>query len=160
MTASRLGARAEATGATFSVYSSVADAVEVCLFDDSGRESRYALAQEEGYVWAAHVDGVLPGRRYGFRVHGPWDPSRGLRCNPAKLLLDPYATAIAGGVRWHPAVYGQRAGDPDQRDDADSAPYVPRSIVGGGRFDWNADRPPATPLADSIIYELHVKGFT
>jgi isoamylase len=87
-------------------------------------------------------------------------PSRGLRCNPAKLLLDPYDTAIAGGVRWHPAVYGHRADAPSRRDETDSAPYVPRSIVCAGRFDWNGDRPPDTPLADSIIYELHVKGFT
>ena len=100
------GAHADQTGVMFALFSGVAEAVEVCLFDPSGHEIRHELRVQEGSVWAAHVDGVLPGRRYGFRVHGPWDPSRGLRCNPAKLLLDPYARAIDGDVRWHPAVYG------------------------------------------------------
>ncbi|HEX5926042.1 MAG TPA: glycogen debranching protein GlgX, partial [Baekduia sp.] len=156
----RLGAHADHAGVTFAVFSSVADGVEVCLFDDSGRETRHGLRLQEGSVWAAHVEGVLPGRRYGFRVHGPWDPSRGLRCNPAKLLLDPYARAIDGDVSWHPAVYGHRAGAPDQRDDMDSAPYVPRSVVCATGFDWSSDRPPGIALPDSIVYELHVKGFT
>jgi isoamylase len=156
----RLGAHADHGGVTFAVFSSVADAVEVCLFDDAGRETRHGLRVQEGSVWAAHVQGVLPGRRYGFRVHGPWDPSRGLRCNPAKLLLDPYARSIDGDVSWHPAVYGYRAGAPDQREDTDSAPYVPRSVVCATGFDWAGDRPPGIALVDSIVYELHVKGFT
>jgi isoamylase len=156
----RPGAHPDHTGVTFALFSSVAGAVEVCLFDDSGRESRHELRVQEGSVWAAHVAGVLPGQRYGFRVHGPWDPSRGLRCNPAKLLLDPYARAIVGGVSWHPAVYGHRAGAPDQCDDMDSAPYVPRSVVCATGFDWGSDRPPGIALPDSIVYELNVKGFT
>ena len=156
----RPGAHANDTGVTFALFSGVAEAVEVCLFDHSGAETRHELRVQEGSVWAAHVDGVLPGRRYGFRVHGPWDPSRGLRCNPAKLLLDPYARAIDGDVSWHPAVYGHRAGAPDQRDDTDSAPYVPRSVVCATGFDWSDDRPPSIALPDSIVYELNVKGFT
>ncbi len=152
MTLLPLGAHIEGDGVTFAVFSSVADAVELCLFDDQGRETRRQLDAEEGYIWRGHVEGVGHGSRYGFRVHGPWDPQSGLRCNPAKLLLDPYARAIAGGVRWDAAVQGE--------DPADSAPYVPRSVVSVSEFDWSGDRRPQTPLQDSIMYELHVKGFT
>jgi isoamylase len=156
-----LGAWADAGGVSFAVFSSVAEAVELCLFDDAGREWRHQLAVDERDVWHAHVDGVRPGRRYGYRVHGPWDPAHGLRCNPAKLLLDPYARAISGEVSWDPAVFGHSPSDPLRRDDRDSGPYVPRSVVcDRGGFDWGGDAPPGTPLSDSIIYEVHVKGFT
>ena len=84
----------------------MAEAVELCLFDDSGSETRWSLEQGDGFVWQGYLPDARPGQRYGFRVHGPWDPAAGARCNPAKLLLDPYARAIAGEVRWHPAVYG------------------------------------------------------
>ena len=84
----------------------MADGVELCLFDDSGAETRWSLDQGDGFVWQGYLPDVAPGQRYGFRVHGPWDPSAGVRCNPAKLLLDPYARAVAGEVRWDPAVYG------------------------------------------------------
>jgi isoamylase len=147
-----LGARVEGDGVSFAVFSSVADAVEVCLFDEQDRETRSQLESDEGYIWRGRVPGIGDRTRYGFRVHGPWDPPSGLRCNPAKLLLDPYACAIAGGVRWDPAVQGENP--------ADSAPYVPRSVVCASEFDWSADRRPQTSLQDSIIYELHVKGFT
>jgi isoamylase len=160
VTAPALGAHAGGEGVTFGVFSSVADAVDLCLFDDAGRESRRPLDQEEGFVWRGHVDGIRPGQRYGFRVDGPWDPAAGVRCNPAKLLLDPYAKAIAGGVRWNPAVYGHRAGAPELPDDTDSAPFVPRSVVCADGFDWDGDRPLDLPLSESIIYELHVKGYT
>jgi glycogen operon protein len=156
----RLGAHPDREGTTFGLFSSVADAVDLCLFDERGVEERVALRPGEGYLWQGHVSGVAAGALYGFRVHGPWDPAAGARCNPAKLLLDPYARAVAGGVRWHPAVHGGAAGDPDRADGADSAPYVPRSVVWADGFDWGDDRPPATALADSIVYELHVKGFT
>jgi isoamylase len=154
------GAHPDREGTTFALLSSVADAVELCLFDDSGAEERVALRPGEGFRWEGYLPGVRPGQRYGFRVHGPWDPGAGARCNPAKLLLDPYARAVAGEVSWSAAVHGAAEGDPDRPDDADSAPYVPRSVVCSGEFDWGDDRPPATPLADSIVYELHVKGFT
>jgi isoamylase len=147
-----LGAHVDGDGVRFAVFSSVADAVEVCVFDDRGRETRHALEADDRDVWQGHVAGAGHGTRYGFRVHGPWDPASGLRCNPAKLLLDPYARAIEGAVEWNPAVYGDNA--------ADSAPFVPRSVVGAEPFDWADDRPPATALVDSIIHELHVKGFT
>jgi isoamylase len=156
-----LGARYDGKGATFALLSSVADAVELCLFDEAGQEQRYGLEQGEGYLWQGYLPGVTPGQRYGFRVHGPWDPSSGARCNPAKLLLDPYARAVAGAVQWNDAVYGHAPGDPDQPDPADSAPYVPRSVLlGAEEFDWGEDRPPGRSMAESIFYEVHVKGFT
>jgi isoamylase len=155
-----LGARHDGTGTSFALFSSVADAVEVCLFDDAGAETRFDLAQGEGFVWQGYLPGAAPGQRYGFRVHGPWDPSSGARCNPAKLLLDPYARAIAGEVQWNPAVYGHAAGDPNRPDGNDSAPFVPRSVVVATDFDWGEDPRPGRTMADSIFYEVHAKGFT
>jgi isoamylase len=156
-----LGAHHDGSGASFALFSSVAAAVELCLFDDLGSETRWSLQQGDGYTWAGYLPDARPGQRYGFRVHGPWDPAGGVRCNPAKLLLDPYARAIAGDVHWHPAVYGHAADDPNRADDQDSAPHVPRSLVmAAGDFDWGEDRRPATAMADSIFYEVHVKGFT
>ena len=108
-----LGARHDGSGASFALFSSVAEAVELCLFDDSGSETRWSLQQGDGYIWAGYLPDAPLGQRYGFRVHGPWDPAAGVRCNPAKLLLDPYARAIAGDVHWHPAVYGHAADDPN-----------------------------------------------
>jgi len=148
----RVGAHPEGDGVRFAVFSSVADGVDVCVFDEGGREARHPLELGDGGVWHGHVPGAGHGTPYGFRVHGPWDPSAGLRCNAAKLLLDPYARAVRGGVEWHPAVNGD--------DPADSAPYVPRSVVSAESFEWGDDRPPRTALADSVIYEAHVKGLT
>ena len=155
-----LGAHHDGTGATFALYSTVADALDLCLFDDAAAESRWSLQQGDGFVWQGYLPGARPGQHYGFRVHGPWDPASGSRCNPAKLLLDPYARAIAGDVHWHPAVYGHVPGDPNRPDDEDSAPYVPRSLLVDSGFDWGDDARPERALADSIIYEVHVKGFT
>ena len=152
MTSVPLGAHADAGGVSFAVFSSVADAVELCLIGDAGEETRLPLEVDDGYVWRGHVEGIGHGARYGFRVHGSWDPGAGIRCNPAKLLLDPYARAVAGGVEWDPAVTGE--------NQSDSAPYVPRSVVCANEFEWDGDRRPGTPLDDSIIYELHVKGYT
>jgi glycogen operon protein len=151
VTAPALGAHVNGDGVDFAVFSSVADAVEVALFE-RGEETRQLLQRDDRGVWRGHVGGAGTGTPYGFRVHGPWEPAAGLRCNPAKLLLDPYARTIAGAVEWNRAVYGD--------NDADSAPFVPRSVVSDDSFDWAGDQPPATALADSIIYELHVKGFT
>jgi isoamylase len=155
-----LGAHHDAGGTSFAVFSSVAEAVELCLFDDSGAESRWSLDQGDESVWQGYLPGVGPGARYGFRVHGPWDPAAGVRCNPAKLLLDPYARAVAGEVRWDPAVFGHAPGDSDQADGSDSASFMPRSVVVAEGFDWGEDRRPGRSLADSIFYEVHVKGFT
>ena len=156
----RLGAHYDGNGATFALFSSVAEAVELCLFDDSDQETRWSLEQGDGFVWQGYLPAAQPGQRYGFRVHGPWDPGAGARCNPAKLLLDPYARAIAGEVRWDPAVYGHAAGDPNQADDSNSAPYVPRSVLVSEDFDWGLEHRPTRAMADSIFYEVHVKGFT
>jgi glycogen operon protein len=156
----RLGAHHDGRGASFALFSSVAEAVELCLFDEGGGETRWSLQPGDGLVWQGYVPDARPGQRYGYRVHGPWDPPSGARCNPAKLLLDPYARAIAGDVRWHPAVYAHVTDDPGRRDDQDSAPYVPRSLLTVDEFDWSEDRPPSRPMADSIFYEVHVKGFT
>ena len=155
-----LGATVNADGTVFGVFSSLADAVDLCLFDAAGAEERIPLIASDGYVWSAHVSGVGPGQAYGYRVHGPWDPASGRRCNPAKLLLDPYARAIDGEVTWNPAIHADAPGAPERRDDTDSAPFVPRSVVWADDFDWGADHHPGTPMAHSIIYETHVKGFT
>jgi glycogen operon protein len=154
------GAHYDGSGATFALYSGVADGVELCLFDDAGVETRYGLEQGDGSLWQGYLPDVRPGQLYGFRVHGPWDPAAGARCNPAKLLLDPYARAISGEVGWHAALFGHAADDPGRADDQDSALYAPRSMLSASEFDWSGDQPPGRALADSIFYEVHVKGFT
>jgi isoamylase len=154
------GATYDGAGTNFSLFSEVAEGVELCLVDADGAETRVSLDEVDAYCWHTYVPGTAPGQRYGYRVHGPWDPSRGLRCNPAKLLLDPYATAICGSVDWDQAVFGYNFGDEGSRNDDDSAPHVPKSVVHNPYFDWGNDRPPGTPLHESVIYELHVKGFT
>jgi isoamylase len=159
-TGAPLGAHHDGKGATFSVFSGAADQVALCLFGDDGTERRLNLEPGEGYLWQGYVPGVKPGQRYGYRVSGPWDPDSGLRCNPAKLLLDPYARAVDGTVQWNPAVYGHVPDDPGRLDPTDSAPFVPRSLVVAAQFDWGDDHSPGRTLADSIIYEVHVKGFT
>jgi glycogen operon protein len=160
-----LGATYDGDGCNFSVFSEVAHRVELCLFDDQGREQRIDLPERRTFCWHGYVPGIKPGQRYGYRVHGPWDPARGHRCNPRKLLLDPYAKAIEGGVEWDSAVFPfERTAAGDSNDDApgttDSAPFVPRSVVVDGRFDWAGDVRPNRPLHQTEIYELHVKGFT
>jgi len=155
-----LGATAGEAGTNFAVVSEIAEQVVLCLFDDGGAETRLVLPGFDGGVWHGFVPGVGVGQRYGYRVTGPYDPARGLRCNPAKLLLDPYAKATAGRLVWGDAVLGYRPGDPEGRSDLDSARSVPRSLVADPWFAWGGDRPPGTPLRDTIIYELHVKGFT
>ncbi len=154
-----LGATYDGTGTNFSVFSEVAEAVELCLFDD-GHERRVPLTEVDGFCWHAYLPRFGIGQRYGFRVHGPWDPAKGRRCNPSKLLLDPYAKAIDGGVDWHPACFPYAFDDHNARNDEDSAPHVPKGVVVSPFFDWSADRPPDHPLHDSVIYEVHVKGFT
>jgi isoamylase len=156
-----LGATFDGAGTNFAVFSEVASAVELCLFDDHGLETRLRLPERTGWVWHGYLHGVRPGQAYGFRVHGPYDPGQGLRCNPAKLLVDPYAKAIRGRLEWSEAVFGYRFGDPDgPRSELDSAPYVPKAVVVNPYFDWGNDRPPRIPWQDTVIYELHVRGFT
>ncbi len=156
-----LGATYDGYGTNFSVFSEVADKVELCLFDDRGRETRLALPEVTGFVWHGYHPGIEPGQRYGFRVTGPYDPKRGLRCNPRKLLLDPYAKAVVGDLQWNEAIFGYRFGDPDgPANRRDSARYVPRCVVSNPWFDWGHDTPPRTPWSQTVIYEVHVKGFT
>ncbi|NAS24219.1 glycogen debranching protein GlgX [Herbidospora sp. NEAU-GS84] len=155
-----LGATYDGAGTNFALFSEVADRVDLCLFDDEGEEERVTLSEVEGHVWHCYLPGIQPGQRYGYRVHGPYDPKQGMRCNPRKLLIDPYAKAIEGSVTWDQAVYGYTFGDPSSRDDSDSAPYVPRSVVINPFFGWGHDRPPQTPYHDTVIYEAHVRGLT
>jgi glycogen operon protein len=141
------------------LISEVAERVELCLFDDAG-ERRLALDEVDAFSWHAYLPNVGPGQLYGYRVHGPYAPDEGLRCNPSKLLLDPYARAIEGSIRWDPACYSYQPGDEDSMNVADSAPFVFRSVVHNPHFDWGNDRSPETPLHETVIYEAHVKGFT
>lgn len=155
-----LGATPAPEGTNFAVYSEVAEAVEVCLFDASGNERRVMLAEHANHVWHGFLAGVGPGQRYGLRVHGPWAPQEGLRCNPAKLLIDPYATAVDGDVVWDEAVFGHLLGDPAQQNPADSAAYMPKCVVTKREFDWEGDSPPEVPIDETVIYETHVRGLT
>jgi isoamylase len=158
-----LGATYDGTGTNFSVYSFVADAVELCLFDEDGTETRVELPEQTAHCFHGYVPNVVPGQRYGFRVQGPWAPNEGHRCNPRKLLVDPYAKAIDGSVTWTPAVYPYKMGAPDEdltASDDDSAPYVPRSVVTNPYFDWTDERRPRVSWHDTVIYEAHVKGIS
>ncbi len=155
-----LGATYDGLGTNFSVFSRVAERVQLCLFDGQGRETRLELPEMTGHSWHGYLPGVGPGQRYGFRVHGPWDPTTGRRCNPSKLLLDPYARAIDGDIAWGPAIFGQETGTPSRRNEVDSAPFVPRSVILENGFDWGGDVRPRIPDHDTILYEVHVKGFT
>src|SRR5438477_11833735 len=123
-----LGATYDGMGTNFAIFSEVARSVELCLFDDYDNEQRIRLPEVDGFVWHAYLPGVEPGQRYGFRVYGAYDPDHGLRCNPHKLLLDPYAKAIDGDVAWDPAVYAYRFDRPEQMSEADSARYMPKAV--------------------------------
>jgi isoamylase len=155
-----LGATYDGAGTNFALFSEVAEKIELCLFDQDGVEDRIALDEVDAFSWHAYVPHIGPGQRYGYRVDGPYAPEHGIRCNPRKLLLDPYARAIEGEVRWNPACYAYNLGDEASRNDEDSAPYVYRSIVQHPHFDWGGDRHPDTPLHETVIYEAHVKGMT
>ncbi|HEY1918295.1 MAG TPA: glycogen debranching protein GlgX [Streptosporangiaceae bacterium] len=160
-----LGATWDGEGTNFAVFSRVAEGVELCLFGSDGpaqdaAETRVSLTEVDGFVWHGYLPGVGPGQRYGWRVHGPWEPASGHRCNPAKLLLDPYAKAVEGEVRWADPVYGHRLDDPGKPSPADSGPFVPRSVVADTGFDWGDDRLPRIPAQDTILYEAHVRGLT
>jgi glycogen operon protein len=160
-----LGATWDGAGTNFTLFSRVAERVELCLFGGDGPgysapETRVALTEADGFTWHGYLPGVGPGQRYGYRVHGPWEPASGHRCNPAKLLLDPYAAAVEGEVRWAGPVSGHRPDDPSAPSTTDSAPFVPRSVVIDAAFDWRDDAPPRTPPQDTVIYEAHVRGLT
>ena len=155
-----LGATPVAGGTNFAVASEVADSIEICLFGDDGTETQVQLPERTAHVFHGLLPDVGPGQRYGLRVYGPWDPAAGLRCNPNKLLLDPHATAIDGDITWDESVFGHHFDDPDSRNDDDSAAAMPKCVVTDRNFDWGDDAPPRIPLAETVIYETHVKGFT
>ena len=146
-------------GTNFAVASHVADGMLLCLFDSAGTETQIPVHAGDAGVWHAFVPGVGPGQAYGYRATGPYEPDRGVRCNPAKLLLDPYARALHGTVAFGPAILGYSPGDPDAPSTIDSAAAMPRSLVVDETFNWS-DRRPRRSYADTIIYEVHVKGFT
>jgi isoamylase len=156
-----LGADFKGNGTNFSLFSLVAERVELCLFDEHGKETRITLPEVTGYCWHGFIPGIRPGQHYGYRVHGPWDPENGKRCNANKLLLDPYAKAIVGRVQWDEAVFPYRFDEgPLSISESDSAPFMPKCVVHDAQFDWQGDQPIHLPLHEAIIYELHVKGFS
>ncbi len=157
-----LGATYDGFGTNFSMFSEVAQQVELCLFDAGDKETRVELPEVSGFVWHGYIPEARPGQKYGYRVHGPWDPQRGLLCNPNKLLMDPYCKSFAGEIHWDEAVfpYWWREPESGAMNDRDSAPFMPRSVVSLAYFDWTDDTRPGTPLHESVIYEVHVKGFS
>jgi glycogen operon protein len=161
---SPLGATWDGQGVNFAVFSENATDVELCLFDiddPTVETARVRLRDVTAHVWHGYVPGIKPGQPYGFRVEGPYEPQRGLRFNPTKLLLDPYARAVAGKVQWVPEVFGYPLGQEDLvKDERGSSAAMPRGIVADDHFDWQGDRPLRTPWHRTVIYEAHVKGLT
>ena len=155
-----LGSVPESEGTNFAVASEIADAVEVCLFDADGAEKRVELPERTGHVFHGLLPGVGPGQRYGLRVHGPWEPEAGLRCNADKLLIDPWATAVDGEIAWGEEVFAHHYDDGDAYNAADSAASMPRCVVTDRAFEWGDDVAPRVPLAESVVYETHVKGIS
>ena len=159
-TAYPLGATFDGSGTNFAIYSEVAEKIELCLFEEDGTETRIELLDIDAYVWHAYLPQIQPGQRYGYRVTGPYEPKSGLRCNPNKVLMDPYAKATVGQFDWDQSLFGYTFGDPDSRNDDDSAGHVMLSVVVNPFFDWSGDRSPRTAYKESVIYEAHVKGLT
>jgi isoamylase len=162
-----LGATWDGWGTNFALFSEVADGVELCLFagvgaeaDNAQTETRVPLTEADGFVWHAYLPGVGPGQRYGYRVHGPYDPGAGLRCDPSKLLLDPYGKAVQGSLQWDESLFSYRYAEPYVRNVTDSGPSMPKNVVINPFFDWANDRPPRTPYHETLIYEAHVRGLT
>jgi glycogen operon protein len=156
-----LGASYDGAGTNFSLFSEIATGVDLCLYDDDGEEECIPLTEVTALCWHGYLPNINPGQRYGFRVHGPYEPHNGHRCNDAKLLLDPYAKAVDGGVNWDPAVFGYPLGGDDlAADERDSAAFVPKSVVINPFFDWGGVGRPDTPLERTVIYEAHVRGLT
>ncbi|MBD5634709.1 MAG: glycogen debranching enzyme GlgX, partial [Candidatus Eremiobacteraeota bacterium] len=159
------GAMWDGTGVNFSLYSENGERVELCLFDplDPAKCETIEVRERTAFSWHCYLPGIAPGQLYGYRVHGPYEPERGLRFNPAKLLVDPYATAVHGEVKWDEPIFPYVMGgehEDRERDDSDDAAGMPKSVVTNPYFDWEGDRRPKTPLSNSVIYEVHVKGFT
>ena len=159
------GATWDGLGVNFAIYSECADRVQLCLFEgpESEKSEDYYLPDRTGYVWHGYIQGVKPGQLYGYRVHGQWEPENGHRFNPAKLLIDPYATALSGPVRWDAPLFPYKLNGPKEdleRDDDDDAWGMPKCVITTSHFDWENDRTPFRPLDESVIYEVHIKGFS
>lgn len=158
-----LGASYDGAGVNFALFSQVADTVELCLFDDDDNETRIAMTEQNSYIWHNYIPGLQPGQRYGYRVHGPFDPNRGLRCNPNKLLLDPYAKSIEGNIDGDESLFTywfDRPDDTSAVNNLDSVGHTMKSVVINPYFDWGNDQHPNIPYHDSVIYEAHVRGMT
>lgn len=154
-----LGATFDGSGTNFAIFSEAAEKVELCLFDD-GVETRVELTEVDAYVWHAYLPTVQAGQRYGYRVHGKYQPSAGLRSNPAKLLLDPYAKAVSGEIDWDQSLFSYNFGEPSSRNDQDSGKHMILGVVVNPFFDWGGDQPLRVPYSETVIYEAHVKGLT
>jgi glycogen operon protein len=155
-----LGATYDGAGTNFAVFSEVADRVDLSLVGDDGAEQLVQLTEVDGFVWHAYLPGVQPGQRYGFRVHGPYNPAEGHRCNPSKLLLDPYAKAIDGQIDGDESLFSYRFAEPDELNTMDNREHTMLSVVTNPFFDWGNDRPPGHAYHETVIYEAHVKGLT
>jgi glycogen debranching enzyme GlgX len=155
-----LGSTWSEESTNFAVWAPEASAAYLCLVGDDGTETRHRLTERSLGIWHGALPGIEPGQRYGYRVAGPWAPEQGLRFNPQKLLLDPYARAISGQLVQDPAIFGFTVGAPETRSPLDSAGKVPLSVVVDDRFDWQGERPLRRRWRDTVIYELHVKGMT
>ena len=158
-----LGASYDGAGVNFALFSQVAQKVELCLFDEEDRETRVEMTEQNSYVWHNYLPGIQPGQRYGYRVYGPYDPAKGLRCNPNKLLLDPYAKAIEGNIDGDESLYSYWFKSPEDvtsMNTMDSAPHTMKSAVVNPYFDWGNDQHPNISYHDSVIYEAHVRGMT
>ena len=158
-----LGASYDGAGVNFALFSQVAQKVELCLFDEEDRETRVEMTEQNSYVWHNYLPGIQPGQRYGYRVYGPYDPAKGLRCNPNKLLLDPYAKAIEGNIDGDESLYSYWFKSPEDvtsMNTLDSAPHTMKSAVVNPYFDWGNDQHPNISYHDSVIYEAHVRGMT
>src|SRR5918993_1073777 len=155
-----LGATFDGSGVNFALFSEVAERVELCLIDENNAETRLDLIEVDGFVWHAYLPRVQPGQRYGYRVYGPYDPANGHRCNPRKLLLDPYAKAIDGQIDGDESLFSYRFGDPKAFNDDDSLGHTMLSVVTNPFFDWGHDRPPRHEYHETVFYETHVKGLT
>lgn len=158
-----LGASYDGAGVNFALFSQVAQKVELCLFDEKDRETRVEMTEQNSYVWHNYLPGIQPGQRYGYRVYGPYDPAKGLRCNPNKLLLDPYAKAIEGNIDGDESLYSYWFKSPEDvtsMNTLDSAPHTMKSAVVNPYFDWGNDQHPNISYHDSVIYEAHVRGMT
>ena len=155
-----LGSTYDGAGTNFALFSDVAEKVELCLISAEGEETRIAMEEVDAHIWHCYIPSIMPGQRYAYRVHGPFDPANGKRCDPNKLLVDPYAKAFDGEFDGHPSLFNYDIHDHSKRNTEDSLGHTMTSVVINPFFDWGADRAPRTPYNETVIYEAHVKGMT